>query len=141
MGAAPMQNIGAYGVELKDTFVSCKTLNIQTLEEKEFSLKECDFDYRNSVFKNELKGQYIITSVKFRLTKKDHILQAGMEVMKTHGYNGTSVKDIVDAARVPNGSFYNYFESKEAFAIEALQQAADEAYEASRGKLLSELGN
>ncbi|PTX42112.1 UDP-N-acetylmuramate dehydrogenase [Christiangramia gaetbulicola] len=74
VGTAPIQNIGAYGVELKDSFLSCKAMNVQTLEEKEFSLEDCDFDYRNSVFKNRLKGQYIITSVKFRLTKKDHKL-------------------------------------------------------------------
>lgn len=74
VGTAPIQNIGAYGVELKDSFLSCKAMNVQTLEEKEFDLKDCDFDYRNSVFKNRLKGQYIITSVKFRLTKKDHKL-------------------------------------------------------------------
>ncbi len=74
VGTAPIQNIGAYGMELKDSFLSCKAMNVQTLEEKEFDLKDCDFDYRNSVFKNRLKGQYIITSVKFRLTKKDHKL-------------------------------------------------------------------
>ena len=74
VGTAPIQNIGAYGVELKDTFVSCKATNVQTLEEKEFTLEECDFGYRNSVFKNQLKGQYIITSVRFRLTKEDHQL-------------------------------------------------------------------
>ena len=60
------------------------------------------------------------------LSKKEHILWAGLEVMKTHGYNGTSVKDIVDAAGVPKGSFYNYFDSKESFAIEALDAVASE---------------
>ncbi len=74
VGTAPIQNIGAYGVELKDSFVSCKAMNIQTLEEKEFDLAACEFDYRNSIFKQGLKGQYIITSVKFRLTRKDHQL-------------------------------------------------------------------
>jgi Transcriptional regulator len=57
--------------------------------------------------------------------KKDEILQAGIEVMKRQGYNGTSVKDIVDAAGVPKGSFYNYFESKEAFALEAVEFTAN----------------
>lgn len=56
--------------------------------------------------------------------KKEHILDAGLEVMKARGYNGTSVKDIVDAAGVPKGSFYNYFDSKEAFAVEALERAS-----------------
>lgn len=75
VGTAPIQNIGAYGVELKDNFVSCHAMNIQTLEEREFSLKDCEFDYRNSIFKNQLKNQYIITAVDFRLTKKNHQLK------------------------------------------------------------------
>lgn len=70
-----------------------------------------------------------------RQSKKDHILQAGLEIMQTHGYNGTSVKDIVDAAGVPKGSFYNYFDSKESFAIDALEAVACESYLASRALL------
>lgn len=57
--------------------------------------------------------------------KRSQILCAGLNVMRERGYNGTGVKDIVDAAGVPKGSFYNYFESKEAFAIAALQQVAE----------------
>ena len=74
-----------------------------------------------------------------RESKKEHILQAGLEVMKAHGYNGTSVKDIVDAAAVPKGSFYNYFVSKESFAVEALEAVAGEDYLQNR-KLLSSGG-
>ena len=59
--------------------------------------------------------------------KKEHILCAGISVMKTNGYNGTSIKDIVDCAEVPKGSFYNYFESKESFAIEALDFVFNQA--------------
>ena len=55
--------------------------------------------------------------------------------MKIHGYNGTSVKDIVDAAGVPKGSFYNYFHSKESFAVEALEAVAEESLRASRDLL------
>ncbi len=73
VGTAPIQNIGAYGMELKDTFVSCSTISIDTLEEKEFTKKECEFGYRNSIFKNEAKGKYIVTSVTFRLTKETHL--------------------------------------------------------------------
>lgn len=62
-----------------------------------------------------------------REDKKEAILLAGMAVMKCCGYNGTSVKDIVDAADVPKGSFYNYFESKEQFALDAIEYAADES--------------
>jgi TetR/AcrR family transcriptional repressor of nem operon len=68
--------------------------------------------------------------------KKDHILRAGLELMKVYGYNGTGVKDIVDAAGVPKGSFYNYFESKESFAIDALETVADDDYRIGR-QLLS----
>ena len=74
VGTAPIQNIGAYGVELKDVFISCETMHVHTLEERTFDLADCQFDYRNSIFKNEAKGQYVITSVNFRLTKKDHRL-------------------------------------------------------------------
>ena len=64
-----------------------------------------------------------------RESKKEAILLAGMEVMKAHGYNGTSVKDIVDAAKVPKGSFYNYFESKEQFALEAIDSVSGQGRE------------
>ncbi|TBN05552.1 UDP-N-acetylmuramate dehydrogenase [Hyunsoonleella flava] len=74
VGTAPIQNIGAYGVELKDTFVSCNALNIDTLEETTFTKNDCNFGYRNSIFKNEAKDKYIITSVVFRLSKINHKL-------------------------------------------------------------------
>ena len=54
-GTAPIQNIGAYGVELKDHFVSCKTLNIATLEEQSFDKEACNFGYRESYFKKRWK--------------------------------------------------------------------------------------
>lgn len=57
-----------------------------------------------------------------REDKRERILQAGIEVMYLHGYNGTGVKDIVNAAGIPKGSFYNYFDSKEAFALAALDE-------------------
>ncbi|RZK51298.1 MAG: UDP-N-acetylmuramate dehydrogenase, partial [Pedobacter sp.] len=69
VGASPIQNIGAYGVELKDVFLSCQAFEIATFETKMFSFEDCKFGYRDSVFKNELKGKYIITQVDFRLTK------------------------------------------------------------------------
>jgi UDP-N-acetylmuramate dehydrogenase len=73
-GTAPIQNIGAYGVELKDVFVSCEAMNIETLELEEFSKEACEFGYRDSIFKKSAKGKYIITSVKLKLTKKNHRL-------------------------------------------------------------------
>jgi len=75
VGTAPIQNIGAYGVELKDIFESCKAIHRTTLKEKTFNLEECQFGYRDSIFKNAEKGNYIITSVQFRLTKKNHKLK------------------------------------------------------------------
>ncbi|TVZ39739.1 TetR family transcriptional regulator [Alteromonadaceae bacterium 2753L.S.0a.02] len=63
-----------------------------------------------------------------RESKKLEILRAGIEVMKRQGYNGTSVKHIVEAAEVPKGSFYNYFESKEAFALAAIQYVGELSY-------------
>ncbi|HSP11823.1 MAG TPA: UDP-N-acetylmuramate dehydrogenase [Salegentibacter sp.] len=77
VGTAPIQNIGAYGVELKDVFESCTAMHVQTLEEKDFKPEDCNFGYRNSVFKEDLKGEYIITSVRFRLSKKNHQLRTG----------------------------------------------------------------
>lgn len=69
VGASPMQNIGAYGVEIKDVFHNLKALNRTTFEIEEFSSSQCNFGYRESIFKNELKGQYIILSVIFKLDK------------------------------------------------------------------------
>jgi len=68
VGASPVQNIGAYGVELKDVFFSCTAYHIQTGVSKVFSAEDCKFCYRESVFKNELKGQYIISQVTFQLS-------------------------------------------------------------------------
>ncbi len=73
-GTAPIQNIGAYGVELKDVFVSCEAMEIATQELVEFTKEDCRFGYRDSIFKNEAKGKYIITSVSLQLTKKNHKL-------------------------------------------------------------------
>lgn len=72
VGTTPIQNIGAYGSEIKDTFFSCDAMNIENQEIRTFSNHDCKFGYRESVFKNELKNQYIITSVVFKLSKINH---------------------------------------------------------------------
>lgn len=74
VGAAPIQNIGAYGVELKDVFVKLKAIEVKTGKEKTFWKKECQFAYRNSYFKNKGKGKFVITEVTFKLSKKPHKL-------------------------------------------------------------------
>ncbi|WP_207536106.1 UDP-N-acetylmuramate dehydrogenase [Desertivirga arenae] len=70
VGASPVQNIGAYGVELKDVFFSCRAYMIETGAILSFSNTDCKFDYRDSIFKKELKGKVIITAVTYKLSKK-----------------------------------------------------------------------
>lgn len=69
VGAAPVQNIGAYGVELKDSLVSVEAINLQSGKIVEFSNEACDFTYRNSIFKSKQKGQFFIIGILLRLSK------------------------------------------------------------------------
>jgi UDP-N-acetylmuramate dehydrogenase len=70
VGASPMQNIGAYGVELKDVFHSLEAIHIKDKNMVSLSNAECKFGYRESIFKNEFKNQFIIINVTFKLNKK-----------------------------------------------------------------------
>lgn len=70
VGASPMQNIGAYGVEIKDIFHQLEAYNIEERKVQIFSAKDCEFGYRESVFKHRYKGKFIITSVTFKLSKQ-----------------------------------------------------------------------
>jgi UDP-N-acetylmuramate dehydrogenase len=72
VGATPVQNIGAYGVEIKDTFDSCEAMEIATQQMRTFHKGDCQFGYRESIFKGELKNKYIILSVTFKLRKSKH---------------------------------------------------------------------
>ena len=71
-GTAPVQNIGAYGVELKDVFVSCEGVMVEDGSFFHLNKEEAKFGYRNSIFKNDWKGKAIITRVTLELTKRDH---------------------------------------------------------------------
>lgn len=75
VGASVVQNIGAYGVEIKDVMHSCEVLCLQTLSRLTLSNTDCKFGYRESVFKNEAKGKYLVLSVTYKLTKNNHILR------------------------------------------------------------------
>tara|TARA_R110000868_G_scaffold258628_3_gene516179 strand:- start:8765 stop:9781 length:1017 start_codon:yes stop_codon:yes gene_type:complete len=100
-GTAPIQNIGAYGVELKDTFVSCEAMEIATQKLKTFSKEDCRFGYRDSYFKNEGLGKYIITSVNFKLSKRNHNLNIGYGAIVTelenNGVTDPGIRDVSNA--------------------------------------------
>lgn len=133
VGTTPIQNIGAYGVEIKDTMLSCEALNLKTLEIETFTNADCQFEYRESIFKKELKNQYIITSVSFKLSTKNHKISTtygviGAELAKNNIENPT-LKDVSNAviairqSKLPDpkelgnsGSFFkNPIISKEAY--------------------------
>jgi len=101
IGTAPIQNIGAYGVELKDAFVSCEATNIDDQSIKTFSKSDCKFGYRESIFKQDLKGQYIITSVNIELTKINHKLHTDYGVirneLKVQEIENPTIQDISNA--------------------------------------------
>ncbi|MBX7205867.1 MAG: UDP-N-acetylmuramate dehydrogenase [Bacteroidia bacterium] len=122
VGAAPMQNIGAYGVEIKDTFDSLEALDLKTGALKVFSQTDCKFGYRESIFKNEVKGSYFIASVTFKLHKHpvfNNSYGAIQQVLEQNGVKELSIKAISDAviairsSKLPNpavignaGSFF-----------------------------------
>ncbi|QMU66515.1 MAG: UDP-N-acetylmuramate dehydrogenase [Flavobacteriaceae bacterium] len=74
VGTCPIQNIGAYGVEVKDVITKVTGIEITNSKKIEFSNSDCVFTYRDSIFKNRARGKYIITSVSFKLTKNHHVL-------------------------------------------------------------------
>lgn len=100
-GSSPIQNIGAYGVEIKDTFHSLEALNLENLEIETFYKSDCKFGYRESIFKNELKDKYIITSVTFQLKKFPHTLHttygAIQQELDAMNIENPTIKDVSDA--------------------------------------------
>ncbi|MCX2719272.1 UDP-N-acetylmuramate dehydrogenase [Lentiprolixibacter aurantiacus] len=98
-GTAPIQNIGAYGVELKDVFEGCEAVDIRTGKRQYFSREQCRFGYRDSFFKREGKGKFIITSVDLRLSKKNHKINIEYAPLKAElSKKGIQTPDIVDIA-------------------------------------------
>lgn len=100
VGASPMQNIGAYGVEIKDVFYALEALHMKDLVLRTFKLDDCQFGYRESIFKSRLKGEYIILNVHYRLRKKPvfHLnygaIQAALEQM---GVSSPTINDVSKA--------------------------------------------
>ncbi|MEN5306283.1 UDP-N-acetylmuramate dehydrogenase [Chryseobacterium cucumeris] len=123
VGTSPMQNIGAYGTEIKDIFISCKVLDLENLELKTFTLDQCRFGYRDSIFKQEGKGRYVILEVTFKLTQKDHLIKTEYGAIKSElenlGIENPTIQDVSRAvinirqSKLPNpkeignaGSFF-----------------------------------
>jgi len=101
VGTSPMQNIGAYGVEIKDVFHELEALEISSNSVKKFDKQNCNFGYRESIFKNIDKNKFIITTVTFKLTKKEHTLNisygAIQEELKKNKIKSPTIKDISNA--------------------------------------------
>lgn len=99
VGASPIQNIGAYGVELKDVFYKCEAFEVRTGTFREFTRDECEFEYRNSVFKSRLKGEYIITRVTFKLSSRPNLnttYGAIEQELRRRGIESPTIKDVSD---------------------------------------------
>lgn len=96
VGASAVQNVGAYGVEAKDVIERVYTIDVETLEERVFTNEECRFGYRDSIFKHELKGKYIVTSVVYKVklgdaTKtREEIIATRMAKLPTVGEVGSA---------------------------------------------------
>jgi len=100
VGAAPIQNIGAYGVELKDILETVEAYEIETGQKKVFEKEECEFGYRDSIFKNKLKGRYLIIAITLKLSKieKQNVsYKVLQEYLKENKIEIKNSKDISDA--------------------------------------------
>lgn len=100
VGAAPMQNIGAYGAEIKDTFHCLEALNLETLQTEVFDRERCAFGYRESFFKHEGKNRYVILNVSFRLSKQPVInasYGAIRQILAEMGVDSPTIRDVSNA--------------------------------------------
>ena len=82
VGAAPIQNIGAYGVELKDVFDSCRVLSRESNEIEHFNKDKCEFNYRSSIFKSKEKNKYVVLSIRLKLSKEPHSFNLTYDSLK-----------------------------------------------------------
>ena len=164
VGAAPIQNIGAYGVEQKDCFESLTAVNLATGEIKKFHNKECRFGYRDSIFKNELKNQFLILSVTYRLRRKPVFnlgygaVASELERMLLKEVNAKAVSEAVcnirrsklpDPALIGNaGSFFknpvvsaaHYLRLHEKYPKIVAFETDDGNYKLAAGWLIEQLG-
>lgn len=123
VGTCPIQNIGAYGVEIKDHFVSCLVLNLETLNLETLTLAQCNFGYRDSIFKTTAKGKYVILEVTFELTTENHLITTEYGAIASElekvGISTPSIQEVAQAvisireSKLPNpaeignaGSFF-----------------------------------
>jgi len=101
VGAAPMQNIGAYGREIKDVLTYVNAVDLDTREMKKFTNEECEFGYRESIFKKSAKGKYFIVDVGIRLTKKNHQINTSYgdieKWLNTNQIESPKIKDVSNA--------------------------------------------
>ena len=100
VGASPMQNIGAYGVEVKDVITKVEAVSLKDFTIKEFTNQECEFGYRTSIFKTSHKGQYFISAVTFKLSKYPDLNTSYGAIdteLKNRGVSNPSIKDVSDA--------------------------------------------
>jgi UDP-N-acetylmuramate dehydrogenase len=108
VGAAPVQNIGAYGVELKDVFDSLVAIDLKTGKERLFKLADCKFGYRDSVFKKKLKGKYFIYQITVKLSKKPKFKIDYADIKTELGNKKLSLKNIIAAIfKIRNGKLPN----------------------------------
>lgn len=101
VGAVPIQNIGAYGVEIKDVLVWCEAVSTKTGSIKSFSNKDCNFSYRESVFKQELKNEYVVINIVLKLSKNKHHIKIGYGAIESqlaeNNITTPSIKDVSNA--------------------------------------------
>jgi UDP-N-acetylmuramate dehydrogenase len=123
VGAAPIQNIGAYGVELKNVFEKLEAIHLQTLDNQIFTKENCQFGYRDSVFKTQLKSQFFITKIWLKLQRLPHQLNSSygdiQKILADKNITAPTIRDISNAviqirqSKLPNpkeignaGSFF-----------------------------------